>query len=156
MIYREFDFCRFVMIQLFFAAKWILISEVTFESGEKVYFSKLEPQVIFTGTLVLGRWEMHDEKTVSINTLLSYSRQQGTMIKGSTLAHTVQSPSKVSPGAQRVKLLPEKQPLIFLKFESHKKAPMLNTECCPLRNLGFKSTNISPHKRAKLYSRLTF
>ena len=25
---------RFVMIQLFFAAKWILISEVTFESGQ--------------------------------------------------------------------------------------------------------------------------
>ena len=65
------------MIQLFFAAKWILISEVTFESGEKVCFSKLEPQVIFSGTLVLGRWEMHDEKPVSINTLLSYSRQQG-------------------------------------------------------------------------------
>ena len=33
----KFDFLRFVMIQLFFAAKWILISEVTFESGEKIH-----------------------------------------------------------------------------------------------------------------------
>ena len=29
---------RFVMVQLFFAAKWILISEVTFESGTEISF----------------------------------------------------------------------------------------------------------------------
>ena len=34
MWWNNFYFARFVMIQLFFAAKWILVSEVTFESGE--------------------------------------------------------------------------------------------------------------------------
>ena len=34
MWWNNFYFPRFVMIQLFFAAKWILVSEVTFESGE--------------------------------------------------------------------------------------------------------------------------
>ena len=156
------------MIQLFFAAKWILISEVTFESGEFQLFSSqdicvkvhsppsqaehckkaLERNLHRSASrkimpLVPGRW---NEKRMMRNVwqclLCSYSlvRNNTDMrIKGSsTITPSVQCPSKVSP-TQRVKLLSDKTEAFVQKIESHKRRLPSSTQCRPLRNLGIQN-----------------
>ena len=156
------------MIQLFFAAKWILISEVTFESGEFQLFTsqdicvKVPSPSSQTGhckkvlqknlhrsvsrkSLASGsrqmKWETHDEKCLTMFTLLLLSGAQQHRYEDKRLLHHHPQcpvpPSKVSP-TQRVKLLSDKTEAFVQKIESHKRRLPSSTECRPLKNLGIQ------------------
>ena len=157
------------MIQLFFAAKWILISEVTFESGEKVHRLSLQCGNVQTrtrsyfhcdsGSWRQMKWETDEEKPLTMFTLLSLWGGNNTdmRIKG-TVTHCP-APFKGFP-CTKVQITPGKAAAYFPEIwkpqkGSHAQHRVLSLEKSGLQKYN-RAQNISSRKRAKLYSRLFF